>query len=93
MKERLCSATVLAFPDFKLPFSLTTDASKIAVGSSLYQVQNGIGSPTAYASRQLNNAERAYTISEQEILALVWATKQFRYYLFGKQFLEQTILH
>jgi len=33
------------------------------------------------------------TVSEQEMLALVWATKQFRCYLFGKQFLEQTILH
>jgi hypothetical protein len=28
--------------------------------------------------------------SEQEMLALVWATKQFRCYLFGKQFLVRT---
>ena len=90
LKERLCSAPVLAFPDFKLPFILTTDASKVAVGAILSQVQNGIERPIAYASRQLNNAERAYTVSEQEMLALVWATKQFRCYLFGKQFLVRT---
>jgi len=81
---------VLAFPDFKLPFILTTDTSKVAVGAILSQVQNGIERPTAYASRQLNNAKRAYTVSEQEMLALVWATKQFRCYHFGKQFLVRT---
>ena len=90
MKERLCSAPVLAFPDFKLPFILTTDASKVAVGVILSQVQNGIERPIVYASRQLNNAERAYTVSEEEMLALVWVTKQFRCYLFGKQFLVRT---
>jgi len=78
LKERLCSAPVLAFPHFKLPFILTADASKVAVGAILSQVQNGIERPIAYASRQLNNADRAYTVSEQEMLALVWATKQFR---------------
>ena len=81
---------VLAFPDFKLPFILTTDASKVAIRAILSQVQNGIECPIAFASRQMNNAERAYTVSEQEMLALVWATKQFRCYLFGKQFLVRT---
>ena len=84
MKERLCSAPVLAFPDFKLPFILTTDASKVAIGAILTQVQYGIERPIAFANRQLNDAERAYTVSEQEMLALVWATKQFQCYPFGK---------
>jgi len=90
LKEKLCSAPVLVFPNFKLPFILTTDASVVAVGAILSQVQNGLERPIAYASRQLNIAERAYTVSEQEMLALVWATKQFRCYLFGKQFLVRT---
>jgi hypothetical protein len=90
LKERLCSVPVLPFPDFKLPFILTTDASKVAVDDILSQVQNGIERLIAYASRQLNNAERAYIVSEQEMLALVWATKQFRCYPFGKQFLVRT---
>ena len=90
LKERLCSAPVLTFPDFKLPFILTTDASMVAVGAILSQVQNVIERPIAYASRQLNNVERVYTVSEQQMLALVWATKQFRCYLSGKQFLVRT---
>ena len=55
LKERLCSTSVLAFPDSKLPIILTTDASKAAIGAILSQVQNGIERPIAYASRQLNN--------------------------------------
>jgi len=38
----------------------------------------------------MNKAEQAYSASEAEMLALVWATKQFRCYLFGKQFLVRT---
>jgi len=33
LKERLCSAPVLAFPDFKLPFILTINVSKVAIGA------------------------------------------------------------
>jgi len=85
----LCSAPVIAFSDFKLPFILTTDAPKEAIGAILSQVQNGIERPIAYTIRQLNNAEQAYTVSEQEMLALVWATKQFRCYLFWQAVLSQ----
>jgi hypothetical protein len=37
-KEALCSDQVLAYPDFKAPFLLTTDASKYAVAAILSQV-------------------------------------------------------
>lgn len=42
------------------------------------------------ASRQINSAEQAYSASELEMLALVWATKYFRCYLYGKKFLVRT---
>jgi hypothetical protein len=81
---------VLAYPNFEIPFILTTDASKVAVTAILSQVQDGVENPIAYASRQLNKAERSYTASEIEMLALVWATKYFRCYLYGKKFLVRT---
>jgi len=90
MKERLCTTPVLAYPNFELPFILTNDASKVAIGAILSQVQDGKERPIAYASRQLNTAEQNYTVSEQVMLALVWATRYFRCYLYGKRFLVRT---
>ena len=37
MKEKHCTAPVLAYPKFSLPFILTTDSSKIAVAAILSQ--------------------------------------------------------
>ena len=90
VKDKLCTTPVLAYPNFKLPFILTTDASKMAVAAILSQVQDGVERPIAYASWQLNEAEQAYSVSEAEMLALVWATKYFRCYTYGKQFLVRT---
>ena len=38
----------------------------------------------------MNKAEQAYSASESEMLALVWATKYFRCYLFGAKFVART---
>jgi hypothetical protein len=89
MNNRLCTTPVMAYPNFKLPFILTTDASKVAIGAILSQVQDGKERPFAFASDS-STSERNYTVSEQEMLALVWATKDFRCYLYGKRFLVRT---
>ena len=90
MKDRLCITPLLTYPNFNLPFIFTTDASKVAVDAILSQVQDGVELPIAYASRQTNKIEKAYSASKAEMLALVWATKYFRCYLYGKQFLVRT---
>lgn len=86
----LCSDHVLAYPDFDQQFILTTDASKVAVAAILSQVQDGQERPIAYASRQMNKAEQNYSASEAEMLALIWATKHFRCYLYGRKFIVRT---
>ena len=48
-------------------------------------MQSRLERPVAYASRQLNKPDQAYSASE-ELLALVWAAKHFRCYLYGKRF-------
>lgn len=86
LKQKLVEAPVLRFPDFSRPFTLTTDASKYAVGAILSQVFDGAEHPVAYASRQLNEAEQKYGATEQECLAVVWAVRHFRCYLYGRHF-------
>ena len=90
LKTKFCTTPILAYPNFDLPFILTTDASKVAVAAILSQVQNGLERPVAYASRQLNKPEQAYSESEAELLALVRAAKHFRCYIYGKRFTVRT---
>lgn len=86
LKSSLYSDSVLVFPDFSKPFILATDASALALGAVLSQETEEGERPVAYASRQLNSAERNYSTTERELLAVVWATKQFRCYLLGRKF-------
>jgi hypothetical protein len=90
LKQKLSNAPVLAFPDFKRPFILTTDASSVGLGAVLSQEHDGIEKPLSFTSRQLNWLEGAYSTSELETLALVWATKYFRCYLHGRKLLVRT---
>lgn len=80
------NAPILQFPDFSKPFILTTDASNYALGAVLSQGAVGNDKPIAYASRTLNDAETRYSTTEKELLAIVWAVKYFRPYLYGRKF-------
>lgn len=85
-KTLLCNDPILQYPDYDKPFLLTTDASNYALGAVLSQGKVGNDKPVAYASRTLNRAEVNYSASEKEMLAIVWAVKQFRQYLYGTKF-------
>ena len=90
LKTVLCSDRVLAYPDFREPFIVTTDASKVALAAVLSPVQDGVERPVSFASRQTNKAEQNYSASEAEMCAVLWATKHFRCYLYGKKFVLRT---
>lgn len=85
-KNILMNDPILQFPDFSKPFILTTDASNIALGAILSQGHIGIDKPICYASRTLSESEINYSTIEKELLAIVWAAKYFRPYLFGRKF-------
>ena len=77
------NAPVLAFPDFKKPFLLETDASGKGLGAVLSQKQDDSRyHPVAYASQTMNETEQQYHSNKQEFFALKWAvTEQFHKYL------------
>lgn len=85
-KNLLTNDPILQYPNFEMPFNLTTDASNYALGGILSQGTIGSDKPIAYASRTLNPAEQNYSTIEKELLAIVWATKYFRPYLYGRKF-------
>lgn len=86
LKKTLTTEPILQYPDFSKPFILTTDASDHALGAVLSQGTVGKDLPIAYASRTLNKAETRYSVVERELLGIVWATKYFRPYLYGRCF-------
>ncbi|GFU59112.1 retrovirus-related Pol polyprotein from transposon opus [Trichonephila clavipes] len=54
----------------------TTNASGVGIDAVLQQNQKHI----AFASRTLNKAERNYTVTERECLAVIWALNKFKTY-------------
>lgn len=81
-KEILASEDVtLTYPNFRKPFDLTTDASSYALGAVLSQE----GKPITMISRTLSSTEEHYATNERELLAIVWALKTLRNYLYGVQ--------
>ena len=85
-KTLLANDPILQYPDFSKPFSLTTDASSVAIGCVLSQNVNGADLPIGYASRTLTDPERRLDTIHRELLAIVWGVQYFRPYLFGRKF-------
>lgn len=86
LKQALVTAPILAFPDFSIPFDLYVDANLDGIGMTLGQVQNGNEVAIAYAGCDLTPAERKYSGTEREALAVVAGIKKFQSYLYGRHF-------
>ena len=82
IKSLLCSAPVLAAPDFSRPFSLEVDASAVGAGAVLQQEsEQGITHPVCYFSRKFNKHQVNYSTIEKEALAVLLALQYFEVYV------------
>ena len=90
LKDALISPPILCYPDFDKEFIVQTDASQFALGAILSQKDNGLERPVAYASRTLSKPEMNYSTTEKECLAIVYALKHFRPYVYGRKFKVST---
>ncbi|GJZ13169.1 putative reverse transcriptase domain-containing protein [Tanacetum coccineum] len=78
LKDKLCSAPILALPQGAENFIVYCDASHKGLGAVLMQNEKVI----AYASRQLKIHEKNYTTHDLELGAVVFALKIWRHYLY-----------
>ena len=66
IKLLFSSSILLNYPEIKKPFYLQTDASDVALGAVLFQLdEDGNPCPIIYASRTLKGAELAYYTTER----------------------------
>uniref|UniRef100_A0A8C5M1Z9 Gypsy retrotransposon integrase-like protein 1 n=1 Tax=Leptobrachium leishanense TaxID=445787 RepID=A0A8C5M1Z9_9ANUR len=80
LKQALIEAPVLQFFDPTKAVVIQADASKSGLGACLLQDN----CPIAYASRAMTTTEQNYAQIEKELLAIVYATKKFHQFVFGK---------
>ena len=91
LKQCLTTAPILRLPRADLPFSVDTDASDYQVGCALMQLhEDNVRYPVGYWSRTLSPAEKNYSASERECLAVVWALRILRPYLERTRFMVYT---
>nr|GEV91614.1 putative reverse transcriptase domain-containing protein [Tanacetum cinerariifolium] len=79
LKQKLCSAPILALPEGSENFVVYCDASHKGLGAVLMQKEKVI----TYASCQLKVHEKNYTTHDLELGAVVFALKMWRHYLYG----------
>ncbi|GJZ90898.1 putative reverse transcriptase domain-containing protein, partial [Tanacetum coccineum] len=78
LKQKLCSAPILALPEGSENFVVYCDASHKGLGAVLMQKEKVI----AYTSCQLKVHEKNYTTHDLELGAVVFALKMWRHYLY-----------
>ena len=79
LKEKLSTAPILIFPNWKIEFHVHVDALGIALRAILAQPREGnMNHPTYFASRKISQDERNYTTTEREGLNMNYALQKFR---------------
>lgn len=86
IKKLLLSPQILKYPDFSKNFILTVDASNFACGAVLSQMSNNSDHPICYISKTFKKGEINKPIIEKELLAIHFAIKKLRPYLYGRSF-------
>ena len=83
LREEIINSNPLRIPDMSEKFIIETDASNFGLGGVLKQKIKNEEILIKFASRSLRGAELNYSVTEKELLAIVWAVKFFDHYLFN----------
>ena len=78
LKNEISNCSELTYPHPDAAFTITADASSIAIGSCLHQVVDGESAPLAFFSRKLSEVEQRYSTFDRELLAAFSALKKWK---------------
>lgn len=84
LKDLFSKQPLLMQPDPSKPFYLETDASAVATGAVLRQLdKDNQLRPIGYISQALNQTQRNWQIYDRELFAIIRALQIWRHYLLG----------
>ena len=83
LKAYFTTTPIVRSPDWHFPFEVMCDASDLTIKAVLGRRVEGKSYGVYYVSKTLNEAQRNYTTTEKEFLAVVYALEKFQYYLIG----------
>ena len=87
IRDTLCSAPVLGYPNRNKPLRVILDACATGLGYILVNVnEDGTETPLFYGGRSTTRAERNYSATELELAALLAAVKTYWSYLANTEF-------
>lgn len=80
IKHSVLNSPKLAYFDPDKPITLSSDASAHSLGAVLLQE----GRPVEFVAKSLSESQQGYSQIEKELLAIVFACKRFKYYIWGR---------
>lgn len=86
LRSVLSNVSSLFVPVSTDVFTVHTDASGVGIGATLNVVREGKTLPVAYFAKQLQGAQKRYSATELEGLAVLKAIHHFAHYLYGRHF-------
>ena len=88
--SRIVNSSALTMYDPELQTVVTSDASDVGLGAVLSQIHPDGERVIAFASATLSPAQRRYSVTEREALAVKWSVEHWHKYLFGTRFTLRT---
>jgi hypothetical protein len=86
LKEVLCTAPILSYPQPRERFLVDTDSSNVGIEGVISQVQEEQERVIAYYNKTLNKVKKNYYVTQRELFAVVRTLELFHNYFYGLGF-------